>query len=278
MTTPTWLGDVHGELGVLRDDGERAQCHACGDWFLHLGSHTWHAHGLTADEYRRVFGLMQKTKLGGPAWLAMRRATAGEHMRQLGEEVGARTRTLTDKERKRRAAKIDRTRREHDLNRTEPDRTGAALKALYGDERGHTDEYLTLVADWFMEELQRGQRGVYRRLGDRMGVRWSTARRRVMTAVRRGFLIWTGADWEPAAPRPGEKPFVVAGGVEDQFARLERWADEHGTARVPKAAVFEGGRIGAWVQAVRLRYRERTLSENRVRRLEGLSGWVWATR
>ena len=58
-----WPSDIHGEPSVLLNDGERAQCHACGDWYLHLGSHTWHAHGLTADEYRRTFGLMQKTKV-----------------------------------------------------------------------------------------------------------------------------------------------------------------------------------------------------------------------
>ncbi len=40
---------LYSELGVLRDDGERVQCHACGEWFLHLGAYTFHAHGLTAD-------------------------------------------------------------------------------------------------------------------------------------------------------------------------------------------------------------------------------------
>ncbi len=248
MTTPTWPHPIHGEHGVLLDDGERVQCHGCGNWYLHLGSHTFHAHGLTADEYRRVFGLMNKTRLGGPAWLAMRRATAGDHMRELGKEVGARTKTLTTEERKKRVAKIDRTRVEHDRNRTEPERTTAALKARHGDERGHTDEYLAQVADWFVEELGRGQRGVYRRLGDRMGVGWSTARSRVMAAVRRGFLIWTGTDREPAAHRPGEKPFVVPGSFEDGFARLERWVAEHGSARVPKSAIYEGVTLGAWVQ------------------------------
>ena len=105
MTTPTWPGEIHGDLGVLLNDGERAQCHVCGKWFLHLGSHTFQAHELTADEYQRMFGLMQKTKLGGPAWLAMRRATAGEQMRQLGKDTGKKTRNLSVKERKRRAAK-----------------------------------------------------------------------------------------------------------------------------------------------------------------------------
>jgi len=62
---------IYGELGVLLDDGERVQCHACGEWYLHLGVHTNAAHGLNADAYRKTFGLMSKTKLGGPAWLAM---------------------------------------------------------------------------------------------------------------------------------------------------------------------------------------------------------------
>jgi hypothetical protein len=278
MTTPTWPDHIHGQLGVLHNDGERVQCYACGGWYLHLGSHTFHAHGLTADEYRRTFGLMQRTKLGGPAWLKMRKATAGDQMSQLGVEVGARTKTLTVKERERRVAKIDRTRVEHDRHRTEPERTQAALKAQHGDERGHTDEFPTQVADWFVEELHGGQRGVYRRLGDRTGVGWSTARSRVMTAVRRGFLVWTGTDREPAAHRPGGKPFVVPGSFEDQVTRLERWVNEHGTAQVPKRAVFEDVRLGALVQAVRVRYRQGTLSAERVRGLEGVDGWVWVSR
>jgi hypothetical protein len=87
-------------------------------------------------------------------------------MRQLGEQVGARMKGLSAQERRNRVAKIDKTRVEHDRHRTEPERTKVALKARHGDERGHTDQYLTQVADWFVEELHRGQRGVYRRLGN----------------------------------------------------------------------------------------------------------------
>lgn len=77
-TTPD---PIHGTLGVLRDDGERVECHACGEWFLHLDSHAYQAHGLRADANRRRYGLMQKTKLGGPAWLAMGSEKAAEHLR-----------------------------------------------------------------------------------------------------------------------------------------------------------------------------------------------------
>ena len=71
---------------------------------------------------------------------------------------------------------------------------------------------------------------------------------------------------------------MVPGSWEDQYARLERWVKEHGSATVPKSAMFEGARLGAWVQAMRQQYRVGALSKERVRRLEGLEGWVWATR
>ena len=64
MTTPTWPHPIHGELGILHNDGDRVQCHACGNWYLHLGSHTFHAHGLTADDYRRVFGPHAENQAG----------------------------------------------------------------------------------------------------------------------------------------------------------------------------------------------------------------------
>jgi len=67
MLTPA--DPIHGELGVLLEDGERIQCHACGEWYLHLGVHTNVARGLNADAYRHRFGLMSKAKLGGPAGL-----------------------------------------------------------------------------------------------------------------------------------------------------------------------------------------------------------------
>ena len=150
--------------------------------------------------------------------------------------------------------------------------------AKYGADKGYPDAYLEQVADLFLGELRRGQRGVYRRLGDRMGVGWSTARSRVMSAVRRGFLIWTGGDHEPAAHRPGAKLQVVPGSFEDRFAQLEAWASVHGHARVPKTEVWEGVRLGLWVQSIRQRYRKGTLSGDREQRLEALPGWRWSTR
>ena len=161
---------------------------------------------------------------------------------------------------------------------TAPERIRPALVAKYGSDKGYPDAYLERVADLFLDELSRGQRGVYRRLGDRMGVDWSTARSRVMSAVRRGFLIWTGGDHEPAAHRPGEKPWMVPGSFEDRFARLQEWVSAHGHARVPKTEMWEGVRLGLWVQSIRQRYRRGTLSGDRARRLQALPGWQWSTR
>jgi hypothetical protein len=72
------LGDwdelIYGELGALNTDGKRLECHACGEWYVGLGTHAWRAHGITADEYRAYFGLAQSTGLE-PAWRLAQRAT-----------------------------------------------------------------------------------------------------------------------------------------------------------------------------------------------------------
>lgn len=66
-TLGEWDGPIYGELGVFRTDGDKAECHVCGQWFGHLGGHVARAHDLTADEYRAIFGLRAKTKLIGPS-------------------------------------------------------------------------------------------------------------------------------------------------------------------------------------------------------------------
>jgi hypothetical protein len=52
-----WDGQIYGELGVMNDDGEKVECHACGEWHVALGSHIWSRHNLTAREYKALFGL-----------------------------------------------------------------------------------------------------------------------------------------------------------------------------------------------------------------------------
>jgi ROS/MUCR transcriptional regulator protein len=61
-----WDGPVYGKLGVLQSDGEKVECHCCGLWFGNLGSHVAARHGMSANEYRAVFGLRQSTSLIGP--------------------------------------------------------------------------------------------------------------------------------------------------------------------------------------------------------------------
>ena len=262
---------------MLRDDGERVQCHACGEWFLHLGVHTNAAHGLTADAYRKTFGLMRKTKLGGPAWLAMLRATKAEHIRSVYSPRRERVKTMTTEER--RAEQANREwRAEHERNKTPPERMRAPLKAKYGTETGHPDALIRHVAALFVEELHRGQRGVYKRLGERMGTDWSTARSRVMIAVRRGHLIWTGADREPAGHLPGEEPFDPPGSFELHVPRVGGSGQQVGDAALPDSEVFEGERLGYWARKMKTLQRKGRLSPDRVARLEALPGWVWAAR
>lgn len=55
---------VYGELGVRNTDGTRMECHACGGWFVSIGSHSWAAHDLTAREYKAAFGLTNAGLMG----------------------------------------------------------------------------------------------------------------------------------------------------------------------------------------------------------------------
>ena len=222
-------------------------------------------------------GLMQKTKLTGPTLLAKKRQTGFEHLLPYNVVHSGRTRNLTTEQRKTMTANPVR-RREHELKKTPPERMRAPLEALYGDPRGHPDAFLVEVVDMFLEELANGQRGVYKWMGVRMGTDWSVARSRVWSAIRRGHLIWTGDDLEPAGHRPGEQPWHPPGSFEHMFGMLEQWVAEHGHARVPKAERVGDVKLGYWVQSLRLRYRKGNLSGERVQRLEALSGWSWKTR
>lgn len=67
----SWDGSVFGRIGVLNEDGMKAECHICGLWFQNVGSHAWGAHGITSDEYRAYFGLNRETGLCG-AYLSER--------------------------------------------------------------------------------------------------------------------------------------------------------------------------------------------------------------
>jgi len=72
-----WDEPIYGEPGVLRTDGDRAECHICGGWYKLLGGHVFQAHGLYADTYRLLFGLRMRTGLAGEALRAQRRASSG---------------------------------------------------------------------------------------------------------------------------------------------------------------------------------------------------------
>jgi hypothetical protein len=99
-----------------------------------------------------------------------------------------------------------------------------------------------------------------------------------MFAVKRGFLVWTGTDREPARHLPGDVPFDPPGSCDYMYRVLQRRVDAKGDGAVPKREIFDGERLGAWVQAVRLRYKTGAPSADRIRRLETLPGWVWRTR
>lgn len=83
---PTWEGALHGTLGVLASDGDRVQCHGCGKFFKAAGTHLVRRHGITADDYRRLFGLRTTTGFAGPSVKA--------RLRQLQSSASASTGAL----------------------------------------------------------------------------------------------------------------------------------------------------------------------------------------
>ena len=59
---------------------------------------------------------------------------------------------------------------------------------------------------------------------------------------------------------------------------LEEFVQRNGNARVAAKCVFNGYRLGTWVNSQRTRYAEGSLEVERIRRLESVSGWAWDAR
>lgn len=84
-----WDGPIHGELGVLRSEGDKVVCHACGRAFRLLGSHVWQAHGISAAAYKAIFGLNALTGLAGAETRELLRQHAGRVLAgHAGSEAG----------------------------------------------------------------------------------------------------------------------------------------------------------------------------------------------
>ncbi len=80
---------VWGVRPARRGDDGRVQCHICGHFYEHLGAHSYHRHGLSADDYRAAFGLKQATKLIGDGYRqARRRAAIRQGLPQLARYSG----------------------------------------------------------------------------------------------------------------------------------------------------------------------------------------------
>jgi hypothetical protein len=62
---------------------------------------------------------------------------------------------------------------------------------------------------------------------------------------------------------------------EQGFALLARYARRHGAATPPLTSSFEGFRLGHWANVQRTSYTRGKLSDDRRRRLESLTGWMW---
>jgi hypothetical protein len=59
---------------------------------------------------------------------------------------------------------------------------------------------------------------------------------------------------------------------------LRRYVECHGDARVPRATIVKGFRLGVWVGVQRTLYAKGRLDPSRRTELERLPGWVWKAR
>ncbi len=155
-----------------------------------------HAHGLRADDYRRAFGLKQRTKLIGPDLRQKRRELATPILQNWWGEARQRAREQPEAIVRRHAQAA--RRREHDLSWTEPDRIRAAHDARWGTPSGRPHRFWAQVAADFVAELEHGARGVYRRLAQRWGMGENSARWRVQAARQHGMIEWSGVAYRPA--------------------------------------------------------------------------------
>lgn len=113
---------MYGEIGVVRFEDDRMQCHICGRWYKNVGQHSWQSHELNSDEYREAFGLNHQQALVSPELSERLRQNMKQryidHPEQL-EEFLESTKAVPV-EAKRRAASFDRRpqlRREYEANR-----------------------------------------------------------------------------------------------------------------------------------------------------------------
>ncbi len=88
---------IYGERGVLDDDGETVECHICGKRFAFLGLHVKKTHEMEANEYRKEFGLKQRTGLTSSALKEKHRDTS--HLRAFDEAAAERLRSFSFEER-----------------------------------------------------------------------------------------------------------------------------------------------------------------------------------
>jgi hypothetical protein len=89
----SWEGPVYGALGKVDRDGNKVECHCCGEWFVSVGNHAWMAHDLLAKEYKAIFGLRMSTSLAGEAHSKQLHERGSqpkqrEHMRQRVNPLG----------------------------------------------------------------------------------------------------------------------------------------------------------------------------------------------
>lgn len=76
---------AYGFLGVIMydDKEDKVQCHVCGGWYRHVGSHAHVTHKISGEDYKDRFGLTRKIALCSMA-VSKKRAAVMNNLRSSG--------------------------------------------------------------------------------------------------------------------------------------------------------------------------------------------------
>lgn len=149
------------------------------------------------------------------------------------------------------------------------------LEARFGPAKRVPDDVLREAVTVFVEELSEQSRGVWVQAGERLGVDWWTARMLVYTAADRGMIELSGTRTDLTARLPDGTVIVPPDSFPGRLATLERFVEVTGSAAVPRSTLFESVALGKWVESVKNRWRNGTLTDEQQEALEGLPGWRW---
>lgn len=65
---------------------------------------------------------------------------------------------------------------------------------------------------------------------------------------------------------------------DNNFNLFSEYVRTNNSTRIPQKTKFKGAHLGQWVEKQRASYASKALSEDRIKKLESISGWIWKVK